>query len=165
MQCRIERRLAPPYYCLPSPPPLAPSPPLPHHHHHPNARHCDSGQRGLISVGLGADMNIRMELHCRSSGGVQLKAGYVNISPKDGTAATQLPTARGAQHSTALNFSPMLLQSCVRRQGQYSLWRLSATLHSTHGAISQAPRLWASGLRLSNKHNQPFSLPHNSGQP
>ena len=37
----------------------------------------------------------------------------MNISPKDGTAATQLPTAPGAHHSTALNFSPMLLHSGV----------------------------------------------------
>ena len=50
-----------------------------------------------------------MELRCCTRSGVQLKAGsYVNISPKDGTAATQLPTAPGVLHSAALNIGPML---------------------------------------------------------
>ena len=48
-----------------------------------------------------------MELRCCTRSGVQLKAdgSYVNISPKDGTAATQLPSAPGVLHSAALNVS------------------------------------------------------------
>ena len=104
-----------------------------------------------------------MELRCCTRSGVQLKAGsYVNISPKDGTAATQLPTAPGVQQTTALNFSPMLLHSGVCG-GKGSI-RYGVCLPHFIPPLAPSLGLPGFGLQASGFPISITNLPNNSGQ-
>ena len=85
----------------------------------------------------------------------------MNIRPKDGTAATQLPTARGAQYSALPKLQANVVLSARLRVGaRQGCIRYGVCLPHSIPPMAPSPgsQALASGLGLSNKHNQPFSL-------